>query len=323
MISAFLKNRLVRKVVGAFPSEAIDVLVKNHFSKMSAVMCRDHSQDVINALAKDYLPQMVTVVCRDHLQDVIAKINNTTNGPREAIDALARDHFPQMIAVVCHHHLQDVIAGINNTTKGHFKYVGDGRIKIILGAGPQRIPGWLSTDINVLNITQDASWRNLFNPESIDNILAEHVVEHLSLDELYRALEHARKYLKPGGIFRIAVPDAFHPSRYYYNLVKPGGWETPQQHKLFFDCEMITRIAESSGYKMQLLEYFDEKGIFHKENYSQEDGAIQRCAKNNAGLNTSDDKVMEMFYSTIPQHLRQQFHDQNMTYTSLIVDLSK
>jgi len=290
MIRPSLKDRVVRKVAGVliekyFPSEAIDALAKNHFSKM------------------------ITVVCRDHLQDVMV--------------TLAKNHCPTMIAVACRDHLQDVIREINNTTKGHFKYVGNGKIKVIVGAGPQQLLGWLSTNINILNITQDASWRNLFNPNSIDNILAEHVVEHLSLDELYRALEHARTYLKPGGIFRIAVPDAFHPSRYYYNLVKPGGWETPEQHKLFFDYEMMTRIAEKSGYRMRLLEYFDEQGIFHQELYSLDEGAVQRCAKNNCGLDLSDKTVIERFYSSIAEPLRQQFYDLKMTYTSLIVDFMK
>jgi hypothetical protein len=86
---------------------------------------------------------------------------------------------------------------------------------------------------------------------------------------------------------------------------------------------MFTRIAESSGYKIRLLEYFDGGGIFHKESYSPDDGAIQRCAENNCGLDTSDENVMEKFYSTIPEHLRQQFYDMKFTYTSLIVDLIK
>ena len=304
MTKASLKDSVVRKVA--------DVLIERCFPS-----------EAINALANDHFSEMIAVVCRDHLQDVIVEISKSTRGHCEVIDALAKDHFSKMIAVVCRDHLQDVIIEINTTTKGQFKYVGDGKIKVVIGAGPQQLHGWFSTDINTLDITQDGSWRNLFNPSSIDNILAEHVVEHLSLDELYRALAHARTYLKPEGVFRIAVPDAFHPSRYYYNLVKPGGWETPEQHKLFFDYEMMTRVAEKSGYRIRLLEYFDEQGNFHQESYSLEDGAVQRCAKNNCGLNLSDKTVMDRFYSSIAEPLRQQFFDLKMTYTSLIVDFTK
>jgi predicted SAM-dependent methyltransferase len=298
-----IKDRAVGRLARILASRSdtratlVDVLLKDHFSKVLPVILEKHGEETLNA-----------------------SLESRSN---EALNVLAKNHFSEMIEVMCRDHLQEVLAQVNYTFTGEVKYACGERIKVIVGAGPQQISGWLSTDINMLNITHEPSWRNLFNPNSIDNILAEHVIEHLSLDELYRVLEHARTYMKGGGIFRVAVPDAFHPSRYYYNLVKPGGWETPNQHKLFFDFEMLTRIAEGAGYKIRLLEYFDEGGVFHKESYSSADGVIQRCAENNRGLDTADQKVMEKFYSTIPEHLRQQFYEHNMTYTSLIVDLIK
>jgi predicted SAM-dependent methyltransferase len=277
--------------------------------------------ELVAILLEKYFPEVLSVILQYRGNEILNALIQSRS--TEALDALAKNHASEMIGAMCRNHLQQVIEQVNSTSGGQFKYLGGETIKVIIGAGPQRIPGWLSTDISTLNIAHDSSWRSLFIPNSIANILAEHVVEHLSLDELYRVLEHARTYLKPRGIFRVAVPDAFHPSRYYYNLVKPGGWETPNQHKLFCDFEMLTRVAKSSGYTIRLLEYFDESGVFHTESYSEDDGAIQRCAENNRGLDTSDEKVMERFYSTIPQHLRQQFYDRKMTYTSLIVDLIK
>jgi predicted SAM-dependent methyltransferase len=298
-----IAHTVMRKLAHALASRSttratlVDILLERHFSDVLTAIVQSHGKETLNALLE--------------------------SRSSEALQTLAHNHVSQMIDAMCRDHLQQVIAQVYNTSGGHFKYVGSGKLKVIIGAGSQRHPGWLATDINVLNITHDSSWRNLFNMNEIDNILAEHVVEHLSLDELYRVLECVRTYLKPGGIFRVAVPDAFHPSRYYYNLVKPGGLETPNQHKLFFDYEMFTRIAEGSGYKIRLLEYFDESGVFHKEIYSQDDGFIQRCAENNRGIDISDEEVMGRFYSTIPEHLRQQFYDRNMTYTSLIADLIK
>lgn len=78
-----------------------------------------------------------------------------------------------------------------------------------------------------------------------------------------------------------------------------------------------------TGFAIRLLEYFDEGGIFHSSAFKQEDGAVRRCAANNVGLDTSDKKIMQEFYASIPEHLRQQFADRRMTYTSLIVDLVK
>lgn len=295
------KRKLMGKFVGTLASRnvtraaLIDILLERYFPEVLAVVLKNHGKVTLDALLESH--------------------------SIEALDALAKTHFSEMIAAMCRDHLQEVIAQVIETKGGTFQYVGNGRVKVIVGAASQRLPGWLATDIDTLNITQESSWSSLFRPCSIDNILAEHVLEHLSLDELHRVLAHARKYLKAGGVFRIAVPDAFHPSRYYYNLVKPGGWETPVEHKLFLDHEMLARIAEQSGYQIRLLEYFDESGVFHKIDYSPDDGAVQRCAANNCGLDTANEEVMEKFYSTIPGHLRQQFLDQKISYTSLIADL--
>jgi predicted SAM-dependent methyltransferase len=218
---------------------------------------------------------------------------------------------------------KDVICIVTAHLGGSFKYIGDGDIRVIIGAGPHKIKGWLATDIDELNIIMDSSWARLFNVGSISRLLGEHVFEHLTLDEFHDALKNVYKYLKPGGFLRLAVPDAFHPSRYYYNLVKPGGLETPYEHKLFFDYEMLSRIANDIGFEVRLLEYFDEKGFFHESEYNIDDGIILRCRKNNIGLDVNNPDVMLQFYASIPQTLRQQFIDYQITYTSLIADLIK
>lgn len=243
--------------------------------------------------------------------------------PERIIDLMEHEYGDKILELMCDSRLADVIALVEKKAGGSFKYVGGGEIKVIVGSGPQRMTGWLATDIDQLNIVERSSWNRLFNPGSIDRILAEHVLEHLTLRELYSALGHAHTYLKPGGQFRFAVPDAFHPSRYYYNLVKPGGWETPYEHMLFLDHEILSRIAQDVGFEIQLLEYFDEYGVFHSVDYSSEDGAIIRCAKNNIGLDINDPEILNRFYESIPEYLRGQFFERQMTYTSLIADLKK
>lgn len=243
----------------------------------------------------------------------------------KVLDALSDRQNMVVLERLCSMRLADVVTAINLKSDGSFKYIGDenGDIRVIIGSGSQKLEGWLATDIDKLNIVEDVSWRRLFNPESINRLLAEHVFEHLSLRELHDALKHAFKYLKPGGTLRLAVPDAFHPSRYYYNLVKPGGWETPYEHMLFLDYEMLSRIGSEVGFEVRLLEYFDEYGIFHDVSYRSEDGVVQRCARNNSGLDTGDNAVMAQFYASIPEHLRHQFVERQISYTSLIVDFVK
>lgn len=254
---------------------------------------------------------------------------------RENIEMVLREYGDQVLNLLsesqclavlermCKTKLPEVITLVNLNSSGTFKYVGDGEVRVIIGSGSQRLEGWLATDIDKLNIVEESSWRRLFKPGSIDRLLAEHVFEHLSLRELRDALAHIHRYMKPGGMLRLAVPDAFHPSRYYYNLVKPGGWETPYEHMLFLEHEMLSRVANEIGFEVRLIEYFDDSGIFHGTNYRSEDGVIQRCARNNAGLDTNDAKIMSRFYESIPEHLRQQFYDKHISYTSLIVDLVK
>lgn len=243
--------------------------------------------------------------------------------PERIIDLVVHEHGDKILELMCDSRLSDVVAMVEKKAGGSFKYVGGEKINVIVGSGPQRLTGWLATDIDQLNIVESSSWNRLFDPCSIDRILAEHVLEHLTLRELYSALRHAYAYLKPGGQFRLAVPDAFHPSRYYYNLVKPGGWETPYEHMLFLDHEILSRLARDVGFELRLIEYFDENGVFHSVDYCSEDGEIQRCAKNNIGIDINNPEILSKFYESIPEHLRRQFFERRMTYTSLIADLVK
>lgn len=43
--------------------------------------------------------------------------------------------------------------------------------------------------------------------DSVDGLYASHVLEHLSLVDMRRALANSLRVLKPGGIFRLIVPD--------------------------------------------------------------------------------------------------------------------
>ncbi|MDQ6696660.1 MAG: methyltransferase domain-containing protein, partial [Actinomycetota bacterium] len=82
--------------------------------------------------------------------------------------------------------------------------------QLILGAGHQRRPGWLSTDIlprglDVLYL--DISKRFPFPDASVKRIYAEHVIEHVSLEHAENMLSESFRVLEPGGHIRIATPD--------------------------------------------------------------------------------------------------------------------
>ena len=50
-------------------------------------------------------------------------------------------------------------------------------IKIIIGASETRYTGWIPTDIPQLNVLEPDDWAKLFEPVSLDRMLAEHVFQ--------------------------------------------------------------------------------------------------------------------------------------------------
>jgi SAM-dependent methyltransferase len=57
--------------------------------------------------------------------------------------------------------------------------------------------------------------------DSIRLLYCSHVLEHLTLDELRRALHNCYRLLQPGGIFRFVLPDLEYMSWQYVNSIDP------------------------------------------------------------------------------------------------------
>ena len=56
-------------------------------------------------------------------------------------------------------------------------------LKIVIGASGYYDEGWIDTDIEYLNLLNRSHWKRYFRVDSIDAILAEHVWEHLTLEQ--------------------------------------------------------------------------------------------------------------------------------------------
>ena len=151
------------------------------------------------------------------------------------------------------------------------------QLMIVVGASGVFEDGWIPTDIRNLNIVLDANWQRYFKPDSINAILAEHVWEHLSPEEAAVAASNCYVYLKFGGYLRVAVPDGLHPSPEYIDRVKPGGSGAgADDHKVLYDYNSFSKVFSSAGFKVELLEYFDEHGEFHFIDWDYEVGMIER-----------------------------------------------
>jgi predicted SAM-dependent methyltransferase len=174
-------------------------------------------------------------------------------------------------------------------------------LRIVVGAGGLYDPGWIPTDVDVLDILDERHWRRLFRENSIDAILAEHVWEHLTADQGMLAAQNCYRFLRPGGYLRAAVPDGFHPDPAYIEWVRPGGSGAgADDHKLLYNHESFGLLFETAGSRVELLEYFDAAGQFHATDWDPALGKIERSKR-------FDDRN----------------RDGRLAYTSVIVDARK
>lgn len=157
-------------------------------------------------------------------------------------------------------------------------------IKVVIGAGTyNNNPGWIHTQEKDLNLLDENTWNSKFKKNSITAILAEHIWEHLTYEEGIQAAKICFNYLKPGGYIRCAVPDAYFRDKTYQETIQiggPGPEDHPAfSHKIVYNYKLFSNVFETIGYKVSLLEYFDEQGNFNQNNWDGKDGIIFRSRK--------------------------------------------
>ena len=178
-------------------------------------------------------------------------------------------------------------------------------LKVIIGAGATRYKGWIATDLPAFDITQHKHWAQLFQPNSIERILAEHVIEHLTIEQFKDFLRTARIYLAHGGCVRIAVPDGYHPDPNYIQRVQPGGiGGGAHDHKVLYTCALISDLLAAQDYDCQLLEYHNAAGEFCHHDWQAEDGFVRRSAfhdpRNAAGRLVYTSLIVDCWVSPTP-----------------------
>lgn len=186
-----------------------------------------------------------------------------------------------------------------------------GENKVVIGAGEyNNNPGWIHTQEDELNLIDTNTWKGMFDKHSITAILAEHVWEHLTYEEGVRAAQLCFEFLKPSGYIRCAVPDGFFPNEEYQNIVKvggPGPKDHPvASHKIVHNYKTLSKMFESAGYIVNLLEYCDEDGNFHFNEWAGKDGVIFRSKRFDP--RNQGDKLL--FPSLIIDAIKPRFYDE-------------
>jgi predicted SAM-dependent methyltransferase len=153
-------------------------------------------------------------------------------------------------------------------------------LRLVVGASGIFQPGWIATDIDDLNLLLESDWLALFEPNSIDTILAEHVWEHLAPADGLKAAQLCCRFLKSGGRMRMAIPDGCHPDPAYIEHVRIGGTGPgADDHKVLYTHRTLVEMMTQAGFKPTLLEYFDEQGTFHATEWDPEQGMVHRSKR--------------------------------------------
>lgn len=153
-------------------------------------------------------------------------------------------------------------------------------MRVIIGAGKTSFEDWISTQEDELNLLEEKDFMRKFPKRNIEAFLAEHVWEHMTLEEGIVAAKNCYKYLAEGGYIRVAVPDKNFRNDWYQNMVKIGGNGDPNHpaysHKIVYDYKLLKKVFEEAGFEVELLEYCDEAGVFHYKYWNEADGRIGR-----------------------------------------------
>lgn len=170
-----------------------------------------------------------------------------------------------------------------------------GPIRIVVGAGETQYRGWISTGIEVLDLLKESSWARILAPGSVYVILAEHVWEHLSMEEGLVAAKTCFRFLKPGGHLRVAVPDGLQPDPAYLRLVEPPA----DGHKILYTYRTLEEIFIKAGFTVRRYEYFDEQGVLHSSEWDPQDGMIARSMRFGSPYSSSDDPYTSIILDAI------------------------
>jgi predicted SAM-dependent methyltransferase len=141
----------------------------------------------------------------------------------------------------------------------------DRNLKLHLGCGPIRLPGWVNIDIDSpdADLNMDLRAALPFAEGQVDFIFSEHFIEHITRDEGLALLKECRRVLSGSGTLRISTPDLHYLTERY--LAKDitawhGLWHplTPCQmmnegmrswgHQFVYDWPELQDLLKSAGF---------------------------------------------------------------------------
>jgi predicted SAM-dependent methyltransferase len=136
-----------------------------------------------------------------------------------------------------------------------------GPLRIHVGAGPRRLPGWINTDID----GKADYYLDVLKPwpvsrGRVSHIFADNVVEHLTLEGNRAFFRHAMGAMAPGGTIRLTTPDAEATARMYLSDPHPL-MERHRRHgyEVTYPVDLLRIAFTTSGHHLGYP--FDETSL--------------------------------------------------------------
>ena len=157
-------------------------------------------------------------------------------------------------------------------------------VRIIIGAGEQRWPGWIATHRETLDLLRPEDWAASFGRRLVDAFLCEHV---WGAPDRGRGTG-GRPDCATSGSNRAATCAARCPmpiSRMRNTSASPGSAGPARKttraadHKIVYDRQRFADVFIQAGFAVDLLEYCDEQGRFHYHQWSPDQGPVYRSLR--------------------------------------------
>lgn len=135
--------------------------------------------------------------------------------------------------------------------------------KLNLGCGADYLVDYVNIDKNCkADINRDLLDQLPFDPESVDEVLASHLLEHFGFAEVPIFISRVNKVLKKGGLFHIRVPDIEKSMRNFLENkddkkwswwileIYGGQWNPGEFHKSGYTKERLIYLMKELGFKV-------------------------------------------------------------------------
>jgi len=183
---------------------------------------------------------------------------------------------------------------------------------INLGSGLKKIDDCINIDFfsfsDKADYEADFRYPLKIDDDSVDGIFTEHVLEHLTYDQVERLIKECYRILKPGGIIRIIVPDvSIFIEKYCLN---DNDWFSQWEKYTFIESDDATRrnrrmISKMTAISFVTQEYghmscwdFETLGIFLRgANFKNVEKTAFGKGSNQKLLKDNDSRVSVSLYA--------------------------